>query len=140
MIAGVFGLLNVLKERGRVPYRFTVNGTMVRVSSIAELKEQIIPYFPYSVAVNVYSMNGQLLDALSITPTSLQAPINEGFIADLDREGIYNRLKMYIEPDMLDLFVRSIDVDQVTFSRFMTNLVSFNTSDLGDSARAVFLR
>ena len=75
--------------------------------------------------------------------TVLKAVIPGYIDLDIDynfKQTKYSRLKMYAQPDMLDVLFRWIYVDKATFSNFITNLLLFDAEGVKDSAKAVFLR
>ena len=139
-IVGIY-LLLMLFSMGMEPrYRFFVNNSEARAVDMASLQESIEPYFPSMVSVRVYNSANVLLETLWVTPIDLQAPVPAGLLPNFERGDVYSRLKMYAQPDKLDVLFRWIYVDKETFSNFITNLILFETEALKDSAKAVFLR
>ena len=139
-IVGIY-LLLMLFGMGMEPrYRFHVNNSETRVVDMASLQESIESYFPSLVSVRVYNSGNVLLETLWVTPIDLQAPAPTGLLPNLERSDVYSRLKMYAQPDMLDVLFRWIYVDKATFSNFITNLLLFDAQGINDSAKAVFLR
>ena len=139
-IVGIYLLLMLFSMGIEPRYRFFVNNFETLADDMASLQECIEPYFPNLVSVRVYNSGNVLLETLWVTPFDLQAPAPAGLLPNFERGDVYSRLKMYAQPDMLDVLFSKIYVDKVTFSNFITNLLLFDAEGVKDSAKAVFLR
>jgi len=137
---GMIALVILFRSNVEAEYRFQVNDYVVQVANMASLEMSIIPYFPNSVLVEVFNSRGARLEFLRVTPDDFVRGDTNLVSTFLGNQNSYGRLLMYAEPGMLDLFVRAICVDRLTFSRFINNLVSFNADGLRDNGSAVIFR
>ena len=139
-IAGMYLFQNIISIDAGAPYRFFVDNIEVSAESMASLEDRIRSDFQKPVSVEIYNSKQVLLETISITSNDLQPPAKGSIAKSLDHGDIYSRLKMYVEPDKLDLIMRKIYVDKETFSKFSADLILFNLQNLKESAKPVFLR
>jgi len=139
-VAGMYFFIYLLSGIGGTSYRFFINNSEIAVDDMASLEESIIPYFPNQVPVEIYNSNHVLLETLNIAPYDLQPRVQTDFVSNLNRNDTYSRLRMYAEPNMLDLFIRKIYVDKSTFFQFVSDMALLDIQALKVSAKAVFFR
>ena len=140
LFVGIIALVILFKSNIETEYRFYVNENEVHVANMASLEMSVVPFFPNSVLVEVFNSRGARLEFLRITPDDFVRDDNGLMSALLGNKNAYGRLLMYAEPGVTDLFFRSISVDRLTFSRFINDLVSFNSEGLRDNGGAVMFR
>ena len=139
-LVGIIALVILIKSNIETEYRFHVNENEVHVANMASLEMSVVPFFPNSVLVEVFNSRGARLEFLRITPDDFVRDDNRMGSALFGNKNAYGRLLMYAEPEVTDLFFRSISVDRLTFSRFINNLVSFDSEGLRDNGSAVMFR
>jgi len=136
----MIAIVILFRSNVEAEYRFQVNDHIVHVVNMASLEMNIIPYFPNSVLVEVFNSRGARLEFLRVTPDDFVRGDTSLVSTLLGNQNSYGRLLMYAEPNTLDLFVRAISVDRLTFTNFINDLVSFNSDGLRDNGSAVLFR
>jgi hypothetical protein len=138
LAAGACAAMLLAIGREDKQYRFFVNNAETRVESFTSLAEAIKNETQPAV-FKVALEDGVILE-------SVQAGV--GDLAEAEREDYKKydysdgcrRLRMYAEPDMIDLIARQIWVERTVFHEFVTDAVMFDISHMRISAKPVFFR
>jgi len=140
ILTGVYLLIYLFGTGLGKQYTFTVNNSETIVDGMDSLENSIASRFPDPVTVGVYNSDHVLMETLDVTPGDMRKPIEADIMRSLDHADVYSRLRMYAEPDRLDLFLRKISVDKAVFSKFTGDLLAFDIQALKESAKPVFFR
>lgn len=127
MTAGTFLLLNLLDDSSLDYYQFVINGNDYFVHDMVSLGESILPHFPQPVLVEIYNPERVLVDSFHLLPGDLDPPGQIGLLGRLERNSIYCRLRMYSEPDALDLFIRRIESELLVWVGYASEALNLGS-------------
>jgi hypothetical protein len=138
MLSAAFALLYYLNGASDSSYILVIDGAEANADSMSSLAADIAQ-LEQPVSVDIYSSENTLLETLKVDSEEMAA-ISDSEMDKLGYDNDCKRLKMYVEPSLVDLIARKICIKKEVFDILAHDAFMFDLESLKESYKPVFDR